>query len=341
MAETSGWGEDEDFAVPFERAEDDEIRRLVRQLIDADWGAWRRADLERVWARLGWTWHSAQPDDPDLSWSEYPYVSRLVAADWPLGLATAYAPKADPGQFHMLEISLTSDGDLLDQVHGWRDVWPVAADVLGPAAMWGGAGPWGLWRRPDTALVVGVHFGDVVVQVWRGDRDASTDSWRAAAPADLPPEAGPTTPVTWDDLERELARALEDLIEDASWFPAQFILHLQSGRDPRRLVQAWNEGADLKIEATGFLHYPESADLDALSALGWPGEIRKGQRLFPGALNNAGEDAATAAHMLVDALRRLQVEPAELTYDGELTRRDGKLHLDLPRLGIARGDADA
>ncbi|MEU6040701.1 hypothetical protein ABZ801_35420 [Actinomadura sp. NPDC047616] len=183
--------------------------------------------------------------------------------------------------------------------------------------------------------------GQIRLEVWHGDRaDHSTeqDPWRAAASADLPP-AEPTGPVTWDTFQEELARALEKLTEDAPCFPARFILHLQSGRDPRRLVQAWNEGADLRIEATGLFNDPTLADTDRLAALGWHSNSGMWQRRFPGAMDSAEEDAATAAHMLVSALQMLQVEPAELTYDGTLTPREGQLHLDLPRLGIARGDA--
>jgi hypothetical protein len=335
------WDEEEgdEVVVPFTRLDDEEVRSLTRRLIDVDWGTWRRADLDRVWARLGWEWASA----PSISqWWDTVHQTFQIGPLGPPG--TAYSTKPAPDHFHMVEISLASDGEPGDQVEAWRDIWPLVAEVLGPVTRWGGKGPWALWQRPGLTVVVkkDTHFDEVSLQVWRGNRDDHTnrDSWRAAAPADLP-TARPAGPVTWDGIRDELAQALEHLTEDAPWFPAAFILHLQADNDPRRLVQAWNEGADLRIEATGLFNYPELADPDRLAALGWNSNIRMWQRRFPGAMERAGEDAVTAAHMLVDALQMLQVEPAGLSYDGTLTRRDGQLHLDLPRLGIARGDADA
>lgn len=104
---------------------------------------------------------------------------------------------------------------------------------------------------------------------------------------------------------------------------------------PRRFVQCWSHGPELVIEATGYLHHPEPADPARLTRNGWELPHSLWQRRFPDA-RDARAHAETAARMLVEELRQLGVDPADLVHSGSMTGRGRGFHLDLPHLGIPR-----
>ncbi|MEW5659814.1 hypothetical protein ABGT92_31435, partial [Streptomyces cinereoruber] len=225
-----------------------------------------------------------------------------------------------------------------------RAAWWVMEEELGPPTLWGGGvGPWMLWRRPGSSLVVHADSeGQVDFELVNTDADPdaagrtdSRGSWRAADPEHLPP-AAPADPATdWDAMEKRLYRALRALAHDTPFLPGMFILHLGSAQDPQRFVQCWNEGLELVIEATGYLHHPELADPARLAESGWQSPHSLWQRRFPDAMGEAS-CAKTAAHMLVGELGNLGVDPADLVHSGTVSGRGHNFHLDLPGLGARR-----
>ncbi|MFE9860004.1 hypothetical protein [Streptomyces sp. NPDC005780] len=322
--------------------EADAFRDLVRQVAPLRPGGWSLPEFERAISALGWELRGPREVGGQI-WR------RFVARKGPWGgYGTVIADASEPEQVRKVNVRVVDlpAEDLRTAADPVRAAWWVMEEELGPPTLWGGdAGPWMMWRRPGACLAVHTHDeGEVSLELLPADagtdvigRGYARGSWRAADPAGLPPV--PTTPTrrstSGGEVQKRLYEALRSLTYDAPFFPARFILHLSSARDPQRFVQCWSHGLELVIEATGYLHHPELADPARLTRNGWELPHSLWQRRFPDARDDHAQ-AETAARMLVEELRQLAVDPADLVHGGSMTGRGRGFHLDLPHLGLPR-----
>ncbi|MFD5642724.1 hypothetical protein ACFWIP_13315 [Streptomyces anulatus] len=322
--------------------DDDTFRELVREVTPLRFGSWSLSEFERATSELGW-----ELRDPKKVVGQV--WRRFAPRKGPWGgYGTVIADASEPDQVRKLNVRVVDlpAEDIATAAGLVRAAWWVMEEELGPPTMWGGdSGPWMLWRRPDACLLVHTHDeGEVSLELLPPDADAdaagggySRGRWRAAELAGLPSApAAPSAPgTTWEEVEKRLSEALRSLDHDTPFFPGMFILHLGSAGDPQRFVQCWSQDLGLVIEATGYLHQPEAVDAARLTDNGWDASRSVWQRRFPDAMDQPAH-AATGARMLVEELRHLGVDPADLSYDGTMTGRGRGFHLELPDLGIPR-----
>ncbi|GAA0946247.1 hypothetical protein GCM10009550_20720 [Actinocorallia libanotica] len=323
--------------------EADAFERLVRQTVPLDMGGWRMGEVEHAVSALGWELGELE-EDISLRW----FAPRK--GPWG-GYGSVHADASDPGQALKLNVRVVDlpPEEVQERAGQLRAAWWIMEEVLGPPTMWGGGDAWMLWRRPGTSFLVETHDGgELSFELLCTDRDSDAAGragtrglWRAAEPADLP-SAVPARPAAdWDEVREQLARALNRLNYDAPFFPGGFIVHLRSARDPLRFVQFWNHGLDLVVEATGYWHRPELADADRLTRQGWRSSHSMWQCRLPNAMDSSREHARTAARMLVDELRNLDVDLSDLVYSATMVGRGRRFHLDLPGLGLHRAVPDS
>ncbi|MGI5171628.1 hypothetical protein ACQEU3_45515 [Spirillospora sp. CA-253888] len=320
--------------------EADEFRELVQQLATLDLGGWSLEEFEHATAALDW--ELQEPDDiAGQVWR------RFAPRKGPWGgYATLVADAADPDRMRRLNVRLVDlPAEDVSVIAGHvRAAWWVMEEELGPSTMWGGdADPWMLWVRPGTSFIVRSHDGgemsfellNTATDADAAGRGDSRGAWRAADPADLPSAASTGPATDWAEVQKRLYTALHSLNYDAPFFPGMFTLHLASAHDPKRFVQCWSHGLSLVVEATGYMHHPDLADPDRLTQNGWKPSHSLWQRRFPNAMDDR-EHARTAARMIVDELRHLGIDLADLVYSGTMVGRGRHLHLDLPGLGLSR-----
>ncbi|MFI7089409.1 TY-Chap domain-containing protein [Streptomyces anulatus] len=322
--------------------DDDTFRELVREVTPLRFGSWSLPEFEQATSELGWELREPKEIVGQV-WR------RFAPRKGPWGgYGTVIADASEPEQVRKLNVRVVDlpAEDIATAAGLVRAAWWVMEEELGPPTMWGGnSGPWMLWRRPGACLLVHTHDeGEVSLELLPSDADAdaagrgySRGRWRAAEPAGLPtaPAAPPAPGTTWEEVEKRLSEALRSLDHDTPFFPGRFILHLGSADDPQRFVQCWSQDLGLVIEATGYLHQPDAADPARLARNGWDSSPSVWQRRFPDAMDDPAH-AATAARMLVEELRHLGVDLADLSYDGTMTGRGRGFHLELPDLGIPR-----
>ncbi|MGW7588978.1 TY-Chap domain-containing protein [Streptomyces rubiginosohelvolus] len=320
--------------------DDDIFRTFVREVAPLHFGSWSLADVERATSVLGWELREPREVTGQV-WRRFAPRKGPSA-----GYGTLIADASEPEQLRKLNVRVVDlpPEDLATAAGFVRAAWWVMEDELGPPTLWGGdSGPWMLWRRPGTSMLVHSHDGGEVsceLLPSATDSDAagrgySRGRWRAAEPADLPPASPDLPGATWEQVEKRLAETLRSLDHDTSFFPGRFILHLGDARDPQRFVQCWSQDLSLVVEATGHLHRPDAADPARMTRNGWEFSRSIWQRRFPHAMDDPAH-AATAARMLVEELRQLGVGLSDLSYDGTMSGRGRGLHLDLPDLGIPR-----
>ncbi|MFD6203242.1 TY-Chap domain-containing protein [Streptomyces rubiginosohelvolus] len=320
--------------------DDDIFRTFVREVAPLHFGSWSLTDVERATSALGWELR----DPKEVAGQVW---RRFAPRKGPsAGYGTLIADASEPEQLRKLNVRVVDlpPEDLATAADLIRAAWWVMEDELGPPTLWGGdSGPWMLWRRPGTSMLVHSHDGgEVSFELLPAATDSdgagrgySRGRWRAAEPADLPPASPELPGTTWEQVEKRLAETLRSLGHDTPFFPGRFILHLGDARDPQRFVQCWSQDLSLVVEATGHLHRPDAADPARLARNGWEFSRSIWQRRFPDAMDDPAH-AATAARMLVEELRQLGVDLADLSYDGTMSGRGRGLHLDLPDLGIPR-----
>ncbi|MDX3065130.1 hypothetical protein ABZV68_05580 [Streptomyces clavifer] len=340
--------------------DDDIFRELVKEIAPLRLGGWSLLEFERATSALGWELREPREVAGQV-WR------RFLPRKGPWGgYGTVIADASEPEQIRKLRVPVVDlpPEDAPTAADLVRAAWWIAEEELGPATMWGGrVGPWMLWQRPDSSLVVhSDRRGQVNLELVHTDADpdagatiaatatataaataapeVSRGAWRAADPAHLPPvlaaPAGPST--RWDEVQERLYQALSALTHDTPFFPGRFILHLGSAHDLHRFVQCWSHGAELVIEATGYLHRPELADPARLAERGWDRSHSLWQRRFP----RAREERAcstTAARMLVEEMQNLGIGPADIVYSGTMSGRGLGFHLDLPGLGLRRSQS--
>ncbi|MEU4177796.1 hypothetical protein [Streptomyces sp. NPDC026589] len=319
--------------------DDDIFRKLVREVTPLRFGSWSLSEFEHATSELGWELREPKEVVGQVR-------RRFAPRKGPrCGYGTVIADASAPGQVRKLNVRVVDmpAEDIRSAAGLVRAAWWVMEEELGPPAMWGGdSGPWMLWRLPGACLLVHTHDeGEVSLELLPPDADAdaagggySRGRWRAAEQADLP-AVPPASGTTWADVEKRLAETLRSLDHDTPFFPGRFILHLGSAVDPQRFVQCWSQDLGLVIEATGYLHQPDAADPDRLARNGWDASRSVWQRRFPDAMDEPAH-AATGARMLVEELRHLGIGLADLSYDGTMTGRGRRFHLDLPDLGLRR-----
>ncbi|MFJ1802547.1 TY-Chap domain-containing protein [Streptomyces sp. NPDC088180] len=319
--------------------DDDIFRKLVREVTPLRFGSWSLSDFEHTTSGLGWELRDPQEVVGQV-WR------RFAPRKGPWGgYGTVIADASSPDQVRKLNVRVVDlpAEDTASAAGLVRAAWWVVEEELGPPTMWGGdAGPWMLWRLPGACLLVHTHDeGEVSLELLPPDAGSdaagggySHGRWRAAEQAGLPTVPA-ASGATWEDVEKRLSQTLRSLGHDSPFFPGRFILHLGSADDPQRFVQCWSQDPGLVIEATGHLHRPEAADPDRLERNGWDSSPSVPQRRFPDTMGEPAH-AATAARMLVEELRHLGVDLADLSYDGTMTGRGRGFHLDLPDLGIRR-----
>ncbi len=320
--------------------DDDIFRTFVREVAPLHFGSWSLADVERATSALGWELREPKEVAGQV-WRRFAPRKGPSA-----GYGTLIADASEPEQLLKLNVRVVDlpPEDPATAAGFVRAAWWVMEDELGPPTLWGGdSGPWMLWRRPGTGILVHSHDGgevscELVPSATDSDaagRGYSRGRWRAAEPADLPPASPDLPGATWEQVEKRLAETLRSLDHDTSFFPGRFILHLGDARDPQRFVQCWSQDLSLVVEATGHLHRPDAADPARMERNGWEFSRSIWQRRFPDAMDDPAH-AATAARMLVEELRQLGVDLSALSYDGTMSGRGRGLHLDLPDLGIPR-----
>ncbi|WP_439679432.1 hypothetical protein [Embleya sp. MST-111070] len=318
---------------------------LLEQLAPLDLGGWRMAEVSSVLGGLGWRLLATGPNGGQAD----PVRGRLEGVRWRLddppggprqGVGVVAVDEFDADQAISLEFNLSYGIRYSDAVEFVQTAWELTEDILGaPPMVCAGPGPTMLWRRPGTSLAVRLHGDSAIMAMLNTtfDNDAAGlphGIWRAAAPIDLrSPEPRPTPPRTWERVRTQLAIALRALCTDAPRIPAEFILHLQSGRDRLRRVSAWNDGVDLWIEASD--HGDPMADPDRFVQFGWPRADLLCEQRFPNALRHP-EHADTAATMLVNAIESMGVKVDDLAYQGTVTGRRLSLELELPDLALLR-----
>lgn len=322
--------------------EADGFRRLVKEIVPLRPDGWSLAEFERAIAVLGW--EIGEPAEVgDMVWR------RFLPRKGPMGgYGKVTSDASEPERIRKLSVPVVDieSEDVRTAADEVRAAWWIMEEELGPPTTWGGLrGPWMLWRRPGTSIIVHSHdegLMDLELVPTEADLDAaarsdSRGSWRAADPAHLPPAlAAPARPSTrWDEVQQRLAQALRSLNEDTPFFPGAFILHLGSAHDPQRFVQCWSDGLDLVLEATGYVHHPEPADPAGLAERGWELSHSLWQRRFRRAMQDRS-CSTTAARMLVGELQNLGVDLADLVYDGTVSGRGQGFHLDLPQAGLRR-----
>ncbi|MEV7643988.1 hypothetical protein AB0O32_29055 [Streptomyces rubiginosohelvolus] len=320
--------------------DDDIFRTFVREVAPLHFGSWSLTDVERATSALGWELR----DPKEVAGQVW---RRFAPRKGPsAGYGTLIADASEPEQLRKLNVRVVDlpPEDLATAADLVRAAWWVMEDELGPPTLWGGdSGPWMLWRRPGTSMLVHSHDGgEVSFELLPAATDSdgagrgySRGRWRAAEPADLPPTSPELPGTTWEQVEKRLAETLRSLDRDTPFFPGRFILHLGDARDPQRFVQCWSQDLSLVVEATGHLHRPDAADPARLAQNGWEFSRSIWQRRFPDAMDDPAH-ATTAARMLVEELRQLGVDLADFSYDGTMSGRGRGLHLDLPDLGIPR-----
>lgn len=320
----------------------DTFREMVREVVPLHFGSWSLSDFEHATSELGWELREPKEVVGQV-WR------RFAARKGPRsGYGTVIADASAPDQVRKLNVRVVDmpAEDIATAAGLVRAAWWVMEEELGPPTMWGGdSGPWMLWRLPGACLLVHTHDeGEVSLELLPPDADTdaagdgySRGRWRAAEQSVLPvAPAAPHTPgPTWEDVEKHLSETLRSLNYDTPFFPGRFILHLGSADDPQRFVQCWSQDLGLVIEATGHLHQPDAADPARLARSGWEFSRSIWQRRFPDAMDDRAH-AATAARMLVEELRQLGTDLADLSYDGTMTGRGRGFHLDLPDLGLPR-----
>ncbi|MFE6915522.1 TY-Chap domain-containing protein [Streptomyces rubiginosohelvolus] len=319
---------------------DDIFRTFVKEVAPLRFGSWSLSEFERTTSALGW--ELGEPKEiASQVWRRYDARKGPSA-----GYGTLIADASEPEQVRKLNvrvIDLPAD-DLASAAGFIRAAWWVMEEELGPPTLWGGdSGPWMLWRRPGSSILVHSHDeGEVSLELLPSATDSdsagrgySRGRWRAAEPADLPPASPDLPGTTWEQVEKRLSETLRSLDYDTPFFPGGFILHLGHARDPQRFVQCWSQDLSLIIEASGHLHRPDAADPARMEQDGWGSSRLTWQRRFPDAMDDPAH-AATAARMLVEELRHLGVDLADLSYDGTMSGRGRGFHLDLPDLGIPR-----
>ncbi|MFE6886711.1 hypothetical protein [Streptomyces sp. NPDC057694] len=328
--------------------DDDIFRAFVREVAPLRPGSWSLSEFAHATSALGWELREPKEVAGQV-WH------RFTARKGPsAGYGTLIADASEPEQVRRLDVRVVDlpDEDVRGAVDRVRAAWWIMEEELGPPAMWGGSsGPWMLWRQPDPALpriLVHAHDGGEMslallpphAHADTAGRARARGRWQAAEPSDQPsiPSSQVDTDrsgTTWEEVEKSLCEALRSLSHDTPYFPGRFILHLGVAQDPLRFVQCWSQDLTLVIEATGHVHQPHAADPARLIRSGWEDSRSMWQRRFPNAMEDHTH-AATAARMLVEELRHLGADPAELSYDGTMSGRGHGLHVDLPDLCVPR-----
>ncbi|MFB8214010.1 TY-Chap domain-containing protein [Streptomyces anulatus] len=319
--------------------DDDIFRKLVREVTPLRFGSWSLREFEHATSELGWELREPREAAGRVR-------RRFAPRKGPWGgYGTVISDASEPDRVRKLNVRVVDlpAEDMATAAGFVRAAWWVMEEELGPPTMWGGdSGPWMLWRHPGSCLLVHSHDeGEVSLELLPPDADTdaagngySRGRWRAAEQADLP-TVRPASDTTWEEVEKRLSETLRSLDHDTPFFPGRFILHLGSADAPQRFVQCWSQDRGLVVEATGYLHRPEAVDAARLADNGWDSSRSVWQRRFPDAMDQPAH-AATGARMLVEELRHLGVDPADLSYDGTMTGRGRGFHLELPDLGIPR-----
>ncbi|OCC07921.1 TY-Chap domain-containing protein [Streptomyces sp. PTY087I2] len=326
--------------------DDDIFRTFVKEVAPLRLSSWSLSEFEHATSALGW--ELQEPTEvAGQVWRRFAPRKGPSA-----GYGTLISGASEPERIRKLNVRVVDlpAEDLATAAGFIRAAWWVMEEELGPPTMWGGdSGPWMLWRRPGTSILVHSHDeGEVSLELLPAATDSdsvgrgySRGRWRAAeagdpATAPVPASASPELAgTTWESVEKRLAETLRSLDYDTPFFPGRFILHLGSAHDPQRFVQCWSQDLSLVVEATGHLHRPDAADPARMERDGWEFSRSIWQRRFPDAMDDPAH-AATAARMLVEELRQLGVDLADLSYDGTMSGRGRGFHLGLPDLGIPR-----
>ncbi|MFH8881222.1 hypothetical protein [Streptomyces californicus] len=329
-------------------------RRLLDDLIPLDLDGWRLPEVRAALSTLGWEIRPVAPGGrgPDLARGPRPEVAWEL--DGPphgprqgVGVLTVAADDAEQvvGVEVNLSYGIAYDDDHAHELHFAQTAREVTEDVLGgPPTRLAGPGPRAVWIRPGADVAVTLDEGSVVLQLLRPGRDAEfrrgyPDVWRGPLDADLSrPE--PSRPVRdWDEAGERLGTALLALCTEVHAFPGDFTLRLSCARDPLRSVTAVGNGSDdaLRLEAPA--DHPDLPGSDRFAASGWQHYDGLRQRVVLGALGTGDRPRGPvreAVSLLVESVRALEVDLADLTYSGEVDVPKGARQLELPHLGVPR-----
>ncbi|WP_228989670.1 hypothetical protein [Streptomyces sp. DH8] len=329
------------------------FRYLLDDLMPLDPGGWRLPEVRAALSTLGWEIQPVTPGNPpDLARRDRPEVA------WELGwhprgprqgVGVLTVAAEDPEQVLGLEINVSYgiayDDDHAHELHFAQTAREVAEEVLGgPPTRLSGPGPRAVWHRPGTSVAVTLDEGCVVLQLLCTDQGAEfrrghPDLWRASARADLSAPEPERPAREWEEFQERLGAALTALCAEVHTFPGDLTLRLSSVRDPLRSTAAvgvrWDDALRLQAPA----ERPGLPGADRLTASGWQHDDGLRQRVVLAAQamgDRSRGPAREAAALLVDALRAVEVDLADLAYSGEVDVPKGTHHLELPHLGIPR-----
>lgn len=295
---------------------DDQVRELVRRFAAVEMAGWDDAAFERAREVLGWR-TAEYSDDEQRRRLKYPPVSTREQYETGFG--------ADRGVFarhgaadENSQISLrVGDGDAL-----FRRLRSAFEDVLGPPSVMRGPGPSLRWRSPVRLLELERRWGGVHVSIrpavameraeyrmarWGEAEDGlgMLGHWQVVGRREDVFVPGGYLAAGWAEFEERLATTLESAVQDFALLNiAEDFLVVVRAPGVRRFVQWSTRGRSLRIEA-GVPDGYDPAWSAAMTGLGWePPDPENDEHLAFGELAMLGkEEAATAARMLVGALR--------------------------------------
>ncbi|MCO8274081.1 hypothetical protein M1L60_26115 [Actinoplanes sp. TRM 88003] len=201
------------------------IQNIAGMLVGQDFGAWSRADIERIAGAAGWSVQDGEYSLPLETGG--PLKARSMKISYGQD-EFGFGEQTD------LEVSETCAPEALAELHAATLAAVVA--VLGPPAMVGGPDAWTFWRRPRVRLERNLRRSSVTLRVeptepaeeeeyknaeylpgWRPAHlwNAEPDVNSAAAKSldgMMIYEAGPAT--TWDEFESSLRDLFVSLASD-------------------------------------------------------------------------------------------------------------------------------
>ncbi|MFI6288867.1 DUF6301 family protein [Streptomyces sp. NPDC051018] len=203
------------------RLSDDQIGDLVRAFAVIDLGDWGRPDIERVLAEHGWSLDRER--------------EKVLCFSTGLPTGSGYAD-TDTGYSPALSVTLADGVGHAEAVEVFHTARRYAEELLGPAPMRGGFGPWLRWRRDGATprlrfsrasrepVTASVRLELLATDPYEYREASAVDhlgeppySWCRIVHTDemegvLIP--GDTIAQSWEDVERGMAGTLEDLAED-------------------------------------------------------------------------------------------------------------------------------
>ncbi|WP_067485983.1 hypothetical protein [Actinomadura hibisca] len=299
------------------RLPDAEIKALIRRFAALDMGDWDRAAVDRAAAVLGWKVAAGRG-------------AVALHGGLPTGPGHAYPDElSEPPRQHGYEsfscpLARGRDRPALNEA--FRTARRLAEDLLGPAPLRGGPGPWLRWRRPVSLLELERTASSVEVclrpaevveadehrAVEWGDRDIAAEVvgiWLGETPHPSCAETslpGHCVAESWKELREWLEETLRTLVEDLPALDDPTVVSLVSAdaSDPHQVRFLVDGGSPLRLEATSTARLREERSWRENDGRTLTAEFPSPHRVH----------IRAAAEILVDALRTYGLPLETLRY---------------------------